>query len=59
MMIGVPELANQPSGRVEVRGIAEVVRKVAGVGKVGRFARALLHIVRALHGASDVGRCRR
>lgn len=31
MMVGVPELASQPSGRVEVRGVGAVVRRVAGV----------------------------
>ena len=31
VMVGVPELANQPSGRVDVRGIGAVVREVAGV----------------------------
>ena len=39
VMIGVPELANQPSGRVEVRGIGAVVRQVAGVGKVSEVLR--------------------
>jgi len=38
-MIGVPELANQPAGRVEVRGIGAVVRGVAGVGKVSEVLR--------------------
>jgi S-DNA-T family DNA segregation ATPase FtsK/SpoIIIE len=39
VMIGVPELANQPAGRVEVRGIGAVVRGVAGVGKVSEVLR--------------------
>ena len=38
-MVGVPELANEPSGRVEVRDIGAVVRKVAGVGKVSEVLR--------------------
>ncbi|BBZ15025.1 type VII secretion protein EccCa [Mycobacterium branderi] len=39
LMIGVPELANQPSGRVEVRGLGAVVRAVAGVEKVSEVLR--------------------
>ncbi|PXX01564.1 type VII secretion protein EccCa [Mycolicibacterium moriokaense] len=39
LMVGFPELANQPSGRVEVRDIGAVVRKVAGVGKVSEVLR--------------------
>jgi S-DNA-T family DNA segregation ATPase FtsK/SpoIIIE len=39
VMIGVPEPANQPTGRVEVRGIGEVVRKVAGVDKITEVKR--------------------
>lgn len=39
LMVGVPELANQPEGRVEVRAIADVVRRVAGVGKVAEVLR--------------------
>jgi S-DNA-T family DNA segregation ATPase FtsK/SpoIIIE len=39
LMVGVPELANQPSGRVDVRGIGAVVRKVAGVDRVTQVLR--------------------
>jgi S-DNA-T family DNA segregation ATPase FtsK/SpoIIIE len=39
LMVGVPELANQPSGRVDVRGVGAVVRKVAGVDRVSQVLR--------------------
>lgn len=39
LMVGVPELANQPGGRVEVRGVGAVVSKVAGVEKVSQVLR--------------------
>ncbi|MDG4667962.1 type VII secretion protein EccCa [Mycobacterium sp. 236(2023)] len=39
LMVGVPELANRPSGRVEVRGLGEVVRAVAGVENVSEVLR--------------------
>ncbi|MBV8927929.1 MAG: type VII secretion protein EccCb, partial [Mycobacteriaceae bacterium] len=34
LLVGVPELANQPGGLIDVRDIAEVVARVAGVQKV-------------------------
>ncbi|WP_375489191.1 type VII secretion protein EccCa, partial [uncultured Mycobacterium sp.] len=39
LMVGVPVLANQPQGPVEVREIGAVVRRVAGVDKVTTFKR--------------------
>ncbi|HZA10649.1 type VII secretion protein EccCa [Mycobacterium sp.] len=39
LIIGVPELANWPGGRVEVRGLAAVVTEVSGVAKVTTVAR--------------------
>jgi S-DNA-T family DNA segregation ATPase FtsK/SpoIIIE len=39
VMVGVPELANQPGGRVDVRGVGAVVRQVAGVEKVSEVLR--------------------
>jgi type VII secretion protein EccCa/type VII secretion protein EccCb len=39
LMVGVPELANQPAGRVDVRGVGAVVRKVAGVDNVTQVLR--------------------
>ncbi|MDT5117522.1 MAG: hypothetical protein QOE30_3261 [Mycobacterium sp.] len=39
MMVGAPELANQPTGRVDVRGLGAAVRRVAGVDKVSTVLR--------------------
>jgi type VII secretion protein EccCb len=39
LMVGAPELAEQPQGRVGVRGVGEVVRRVAGVDKVSTVLR--------------------
>jgi type VII secretion protein EccCb len=39
LMVGAPELGNQPAGPVDVRGIGTVVRRVAGVDNVSTVLR--------------------
>ena len=39
LMVGVPELAAHPGGRVPARGLAEVVRAVAGADEAARVLR--------------------